>query len=210
MNPPSDVEAAPDPQGAALREAKRALRRARPRRTGRAVRGGPGCRVARHRRSHARRAPTSRRAGRAADDSVSQRMGHRRRSCAPRWPRARPSRCRASTVTRGCWTSARSSISRATSVRASRTFPSRWSTVPCFPATRSISSSFPASRTTREGRRLGYGGGYYDRLLPLLSPRAARVAGAFDVQIVDRVPVGPNDVTIDAVVTESRELSMPR
>ena len=62
----------------------------------------------------------------------------------------------------------------------------------------------------REGRRLGYGGGYYDRLLPLLSPRAARVAGAFDVQIVDRVPTGPNDVTIDAVVTESRALSMPR
>ncbi len=68
----------------------------------------------------------------------------------------------------------------------------------------------PGVAFDREGRRLGYGGGYYDRLLPLLSPRAARVAGAFDVQIVDRVPVGPNDVTIDAVVTESRALSMPR
>ena len=62
----------------------------------------------------------------------------------------------------------------------------------------------------RQCYRLGYGGGYYDRLLPLLAPSAARVAGAFDVQIVDRVPVGPNDVTIDAVVTESRTLSMPR
>jgi 5-formyltetrahydrofolate cyclo-ligase len=61
-----------------------------------------------------------------------------------------------------------------------------------------------------EGRRLGYGGGYYDRLLPLLSPRAPRVAGAFDVQIVDRVPVGPNDIAIDGVVTESRALSMSR
>jgi 5-formyltetrahydrofolate cyclo-ligase len=61
-----------------------------------------------------------------------------------------------------------------------------------------------------EGRRLGYGGGYYDRLLPLLSPRAPRVAGAFDVQVVDRVPVGPNDIAIDAVVTESRALSMSR
>lgn len=68
----------------------------------------------------------------------------------------------------------------------------------------------PGVAYDREGRRLGYGGGYYDRLLPLLSPRAARVAGAFDIQIVDRVPVGPNDVTIDAVVTESRALSMPR
>jgi len=61
-----------------------------------------------------------------------------------------------------------------------------------------------------EGRRLGYGGGYYDRLLPLLPSRAPRVAGAFDVQLVDRVPVGPNDIAIDAVVTESRALSMSR
>jgi 5-formyltetrahydrofolate cyclo-ligase len=55
-----------------------------------------------------------------------------------------------------------------------------------------------------EGRRLGYGGGYYDRLLPLLAPRAARVAGAFDIQIVERVPAAPHDVRVDAVVTESR------
>jgi 5-formyltetrahydrofolate cyclo-ligase len=59
------------------------------------------------------------------------------------------------------------------------------------------------------GNRLGYGGGYYDRLLPLM-PGAARVAGAFDVQIVAQVPVGPNDITIDAIVTESRELTVPR
>jgi 5-formyltetrahydrofolate cyclo-ligase len=68
----------------------------------------------------------------------------------------------------------------------------------------------PGVAFDREGRRLGYGGGYYDRLLPLLSPRAPRVAGAFDVQVVDRVPVGPNDIAIDAVVTESRALSTSR
>ncbi len=61
-----------------------------------------------------------------------------------------------------------------------------------------------------EGHRLGYGGGYYDRLLPLLSPRAARVAGAFDLQILPRVPFGPYDIPVDAIVTESRELSVPR
>jgi 5-formyltetrahydrofolate cyclo-ligase len=68
----------------------------------------------------------------------------------------------------------------------------------------------PGIAFDRDGHRLGYGGGYYDRLLPLLSPRAARVAGAFDLQIVPQVPVGPNDIGIDAVVTESRELSAPR
>ena len=61
-----------------------------------------------------------------------------------------------------------------------------------------------------EGRRLGYGGGYYDRLLPLLSPRAARVAGAFDVQIVERVPAAPRDVRVDAIVTESRTVEWTR
>ena len=68
----------------------------------------------------------------------------------------------------------------------------------------------PGIAFDRDGHRLGYGGGYYDRLLPLLSPRAARVAGAFDLQIVPQVPVGPNDIGIDGIVTESRELSVPR
>jgi len=68
----------------------------------------------------------------------------------------------------------------------------------------------PGLAFDHDGRRLGYGGGYYDRLLPLLSPRAARVAGAFDLQLVPQVPVGPNDVGVDAVVTESRELSVTR
>jgi 5-formyltetrahydrofolate cyclo-ligase len=68
----------------------------------------------------------------------------------------------------------------------------------------------PGVAFDRTGRRMGYGGGYYDRLLPLLSPRVARVAGAFDVQLVDRVPAAPHDIAVDAIVTESRELAVPR
>ena len=56
-------------------------------------------------------------------------------------------------------------------------------------------------------RRLGYGGGYYDRLLPLLRPDAHRIAGAFDLQIVDRVPAAPHDLTVEAVVTPTRTVS---
>lgn len=50
--------------------------------------------------------------------------------------------------------------------------------------------------------RLGYGGGYYDRMLPTLPARAARVVGAFAVQVVDDVPCGPHDTTIDLLLTE--------
>jgi len=60
------------------------------------------------------------------------------------------------------------------------------------------------------GRRLGYGGGYYDRLLPLVPPSTPRIAGAFDLQIVPRVPAAPHDLTVDAVVSESRAILIPR
>jgi 5-formyltetrahydrofolate cyclo-ligase len=53
----------------------------------------------------------------------------------------------------------------------------------------------------RHGGRLGYGGGYYDRTLPLLSPRFA-LGCAFAAQEVAEVPMGPRDVRLDAVATE--------
>lgn len=68
----------------------------------------------------------------------------------------------------------------------------------------------PGVAFDRRGRRMGYGGGYYDRLLPLLSPRAVRVAGAFEVQLVERVPAAPHDIAVGAVVTESRVLAIPQ
>ena len=56
------------------------------------------------------------------------------------------------------------------------------------------------------GYRIGYGGGYYDRLLPLLRRDARRVSGAFELQVVDQVPTAPHDLTVDAIVTEQRTL----
>ncbi|MGE5087639.1 MAG: 5-formyltetrahydrofolate cyclo-ligase [Candidatus Levyibacteriota bacterium] len=55
-----------------------------------------------------------------------------------------------------------------------------------------------------DGRRLGYGGGYYDRLLPGMQQAAPRVAGAFEMQIVGALPFAPHDCGVDAVVTEKR------
>ncbi|MGE5171029.1 MAG: 5-formyltetrahydrofolate cyclo-ligase [Rudaea sp.] len=54
------------------------------------------------------------------------------------------------------------------------------------------------------GNRLGYGGGYYDRLLPQLARSVWRVAGAFEAQIVEAVPTAPHDMGVDCIATESR------
>jgi 5-formyltetrahydrofolate cyclo-ligase len=56
------------------------------------------------------------------------------------------------------------------------------------------------------GHRIGYGGGYYDRLLPTLRPAAPRVAGAFELQIVERVPAAAHDLKVEAIVTEARTI----
>jgi 5-formyltetrahydrofolate cyclo-ligase len=58
------------------------------------------------------------------------------------------------------------------------------------------------------GRRLGYGGGYYDRLLPVLTPGVPRIAGAFEVQIVPAVPAAPHDLAMDCIVTETRVIAI--
>ncbi len=52
----------------------------------------------------------------------------------------------------------------------------------------------------RRGGRLGYGGGFYDRLLAGLG--AFRVAAAFSVQMIEAVPMAPHDQYVDLVVTE--------
>ncbi len=61
----------------------------------------------------------------------------------------------------------------------------------------------PGVAFDRRARRLGYGGGFYDRLLAGGLPEGTPlVSGAFEVQIVDEVPTGPHDAPVDVVVTE--------
>ncbi len=58
------------------------------------------------------------------------------------------------------------------------------------------------------GRRLGYGGGYYDRTLAKLRRVGPVLAAgvAYDAQEVDRVPTTGADQKLDWVVTETRAL----
>lgn len=67
----------------------------------------------------------------------------------------------------------------------------------------------PGVAFDRAGRRLGYGGGFYDRLLPLVPATAPRVAGAYALQVVDAVPAAPHDIAIDVLVTEAATLACP-
>ena len=53
----------------------------------------------------------------------------------------------------------------------------------------------------RAGRRLGYGGGYYDRTLAGL-PGVAAIGCAFAAQEVDAVPAGDYDARLHSVATE--------
>lgn len=54
------------------------------------------------------------------------------------------------------------------------------------------------------GRRLGYGGGFYDRLLPRLRPDCIRIGLAYDEQITDSLPVAEHDERVRIVVTPTR------
>jgi len=56
----------------------------------------------------------------------------------------------------------------------------------------------------RRGYRLGYGKGYYDRFLPRLKSEAFCCAVAYELQVVDEVPVAAHDYRLPCLVTESR------
>ncbi len=60
----------------------------------------------------------------------------------------------------------------------------------------------PGSVFDREGGRLGYGGGYYDRFLEKDAFRALRIGYAYEQQVVQKVPTEPHDQYMDYIVTE--------
>ncbi len=68
----------------------------------------------------------------------------------------------------------------------------------------------PAVAFDRAGRRVGYGGGYYDRFFPRARADAFRVGAVFAVQlVVDDLPSGHFDLRVHAVVTESETVRCP-
>lgn len=61
----------------------------------------------------------------------------------------------------------------------------------------------PGAAFDVHGGRLGMGGGYYDRFLPL-AVNAKKIAFAYDFQLVDNLPLEPHDTKINAVLTPNR------
>jgi 5-formyltetrahydrofolate cyclo-ligase len=60
----------------------------------------------------------------------------------------------------------------------------------------------PALAVDLGGRRLGRGGGYFDRFLPRINCPIAAVV--FDSEVLESLPAEPHDVAIDYAVTPSR------
>ena len=60
----------------------------------------------------------------------------------------------------------------------------------------------PGVAFDRTGGRLGYGGGFFDKLLAHLPRRPVLIAGAFALQVIDEIPQESTDRKVDWLVTE--------
>jgi len=56
---------------------------------------------------------------------------------------------------------------------------------------------------TRSGRRLGYGGGYYDETLKYKKPDSLTFGVCFDIQLTESIPSEEWDIKMDFIITES-------
>ncbi len=65
----------------------------------------------------------------------------------------------------------------------------------------------PGAGFDMNGNRLGYGKGYYDKLLSKSKMHVNIIALAFEEQIIPKVPKEVHDVSIDKIVTEERVIN---
>ena len=60
----------------------------------------------------------------------------------------------------------------------------------------------PGLAFDKDGGRLGYGGGYYDRLLVGLRSETPKIALAYSSQIIEKVFMNENDIYINRIITD--------
>ncbi len=66
----------------------------------------------------------------------------------------------------------------------------------------------PGLAADERGHRIGYGRGFYDRLLPE-HPEATRAFLGYDFQLVAEVPNTEGDTPVDWVITDARTIRCP-
>lgn len=67
----------------------------------------------------------------------------------------------------------------------------------------------PGAAFDRAGYRIGYGGGYYDRFLPLVSAECLTIGYGYDWQLVERIAPDPWDHELRYIVTDQRCWTVP-
>jgi len=65
----------------------------------------------------------------------------------------------------------------------------------------------PGVAFTRDGARLGYGRGFYDKLLARMAIRPALAAAAFKLQIVEQIPQEATDIKVEWIITEQETIA---
>jgi 5-formyltetrahydrofolate cyclo-ligase len=61
----------------------------------------------------------------------------------------------------------------------------------------------PCVGIDRQRYRLGYGGGYYDRTMAMISPRPITAGVGFDCARIESIDPKPHDLQLDVAMTES-------
>lgn len=64
----------------------------------------------------------------------------------------------------------------------------------------------PALAYDKQGYRLGYGGGYYDRFMAELAPQTTTIGLCYQCLLLDEVPQNQYDQSVDVVITEQQVL----
>ncbi|PRR82694.1 5-formyltetrahydrofolate cyclo-ligase [Clostridium vincentii] len=57
--------------------------------------------------------------------------------------------------------------------------------------------------------RIGYGGGYYDKYMEYIAEGIPKIALAYELQIIDKVPREDHDILPDSIITEKRTIIQP-
>lgn len=68
----------------------------------------------------------------------------------------------------------------------------------------------PGTGFDKDGGRMGYGAGYYDRYFKKITNKSkvVKLALAYDFQILNHVPMEKHDVSMDVIYTEKREFTI--